>query len=645
MGVLAARRITAMYCPACRSEYPDDWRRCPKDEAELLKSQYIGKYRVDSVIGAGGMGAVYRAYNPDTRSPVAIKLMHAEASSVEASRTRFQREAASVAALQTRHLVNIYDFGSEDDGTLYLVMEFLQGHDLRPEIAEGDGGMPIPRVNLILGGALRGLGAAHKKGIIHRDLKPENIYIADTEDGEVAKVLDFGIAQVQSSKDESVLTKEGALMGTPAYMAPEQVAGNRGELGPWTDVYSMGVILYEMLTGKAPFADESVTAVLSKVLTRDFVPLRELRPDLPEPVLALVDCAMEDSYANRFADANAFRDAWEAAHRAFDPAIQTATVPTFVRTRDVATAESSPGIDPMQPTEYPDEEDLGTAPTFLSPADGVPAPVTNAPREGVVAPTSGPVSDSLVREPRASRLPLLFGVVLVLAAAAVAFVLLRGGPPKRGGSAGHTADASTGKQVTGVERPSSADAAAAEPPRIPGDMVRVTGGPNGAFLIDKNEMTLGQFRAVRGDEALPGDQTFLPARNVTWHEAKSVCEKLGKRLPTEAEWEAAATAHPLDPAGARLHGPGVDGPSKVGTHPSDCTPDGICDLLGNVSEWTADLWSPDEAEASNPQRAIRGGSYAVSPKSAYARPESRTKLRADARDQEVGFRCARDVED
>jgi len=358
------------YCPACGSEYPDGWKRCPTDEAELLTSRNVGKYRVDGLLGAGGMGAVYRAFNPDTRSPVAIKVLHGEASATEASRTRFQREAASIAALTTRHLVNVYDFGSDAGGRMFLVMELLEGHNLRPEI-DKDNGMPIPRINLVLEGALRGLGAAHKKGIVHRDLKPENIFIAQTEDGEVAKVLDFGIAQVQS-KDSSVITKEGALMGTPSYMAPEQVGGNRGEIGAWTDVYAMGVIAYEMLTGLSPFDDQSVTAIFTRVLTRDFKPLRDIRPDLPQPVLALIDCAMSDHYDNRFADANAFREAWVAAYRAFDPSVAEMPVPPFRRTADTRQIRGGGGgPDAMLATEYPDAgTDPARAATFLSPAQG-----------------------------------------------------------------------------------------------------------------------------------------------------------------------------------------------------------------------------------------------------------------------------------
>ncbi|MBZ0236611.1 MAG: serine/threonine protein kinase, partial [Deltaproteobacteria bacterium] len=315
-----------MYCPLCHSEYPDGWKRCPTDEAALLRAATIGKYRIDRLIGAGGMGAVYRAMNPDTQSAVALKILHGSAAGVEAARTRFQREAAAVAALKTRHVVSIFDFGADVDGTLYLVMELMLGHNLRKEIAEPPDTMPLPRVNLIFDGALRGLGAAHRAGIVHRDLKPENIFIAETDDGEVAKLLDFGIARKGGGPS---LTHSGALMGTPAYMAPEQVAGNRGDIGPWSDVYAMGVILYEMLSGRAPFAADSMTEVLSRVLAREFAPLRSMRPGLPEAVYLLVDRCLSDEPAARFAGADALREAWDAAFDAFPQEVRNATVPRF----------------------------------------------------------------------------------------------------------------------------------------------------------------------------------------------------------------------------------------------------------------------------------------------------------------------------
>ena len=340
-----------MYCPTCRSTYPDGWKRCPTDEAALLRGPIVGKYQIDRLIGAGGMGAVYRAVNPDTASAVALKLLHGGSAELEAARTRFQREAAAVAALKTRHVVSIFDFGADDDGTMYLVMELLLGHTLRREIAAPPHAMPLPRVNLVFEGALRGLGAAHRAGIVHRDLKPENVFIAETDDGEVAKLLDFGIARTSGG---STLTQSGALMGTPAYMAPEQVAGGRGEIGTWSDVYAMGVMLYEMLTGAAPFAADSMTEVLRRVLARELAPLRSVRLGLPEGVYQVCDRALADDVGERYPHADALREAWTEAWSRAPAELRHATVPRYRPPerpgRSHPSAPASTTFSPSRPT-------------------------------------------------------------------------------------------------------------------------------------------------------------------------------------------------------------------------------------------------------------------------------------------------------
>ncbi len=299
-----------MYCPVCRADYPQDWKVCPKDETTLLLSAQIGKYEIAGLLGVGGMGAVYRAINPDTQSKVAIKIMHPAVANAESARARFQREAAAVAALRTGHVVKVFDFGA-DQGTLYLVMELLDGHALRDEIQSAPPLMDLARVQMVLDGALKGLVAAHKAGIVHRDLKPENIYVADTDDGEVPKLLDFGIARVRTK--DSDLTLTGSLMGTAGYMAIEQVAPDHGEIGPWTDVYAMGAILYEMLCGAPACSGDTVTSVLQKVLRHEIEPLEALRPGLPEAVYALVDRCLDADPTKRPPDAEAMRTALAAA--------------------------------------------------------------------------------------------------------------------------------------------------------------------------------------------------------------------------------------------------------------------------------------------------------------------------------------------
>jgi serine/threonine-protein kinase len=687
----------AVFCPVCRSEYADDWKVCPKDAAHLLRSQFVGKYRIDSLLGAGGMGAVYKAFNPDTQSTVAVKLMHGGAAAADASRQRFQREAASVAALRTRHVVSIYDFGSEPDGTLYLVMEYLQGHALRNEIAPAPNLVPLPRVHFIFDQALRGLGAAHKAGIVHRDLKPENVFVADTDDGEVVKILDFGIAR-QSRGDTPNLTHSGALMGTPAYMAPEQVAGNRGQVGAHSDVYGMGVILYELLTGASPFHAETLSEVLSKILSRTFAPLAEARPDLPHAVYQLVERALSDDPLQRFTDAHAMREAWMAAWAQMPGEVRNATVPSFHRAGPAEDRPSGPavGINTELPAGTPtarvrggsheySQDALAATAAGLSLAGAGAAHPSTASRTGAAHPsatggafdprqsvTPGPVVVTSPPDRGArSRTPLLVGGALLLAGgAAAAFLLTRPSDPgaahpdRPGQDAAHLAQGAAHPDAAPAALPdggsataSRPDAGASAPPPdpTPPGMTRIEGATFdmgvdertakgfdyadlahpvtvAAFYLDKHEVTAAALGATDSDGQ-------LPARSVTWEQARDACAKRGARLPTAAEWELAARGGPLSPKAARLRAGRDSGPAPVGTHPGDCTPAGVCDLLGNVMEWTADEWPGDST-----QRVVRGASFTVSPTAKwYASIHARLPLPPTTADPEIGFRCAADA--
>jgi serine/threonine-protein kinase len=690
-----------VFCPVCRSEYADDWKVCPKDASSLLRSQFIGKYRIDQLLGAGGMGAVYRAYNPDTQSTVAIKLMHGGAQANDAARQRFQREAASVAALRTRHVVSIYDFGSDSDGTLYLVMEYMQGHALRNEIVPMPNTMPLPRVNFIVDQALRGLGAAHRAGIVHRDLKPENLFVADTDDGEIVKVLDFGIARV-SRGDTPNLTHSGALMGTPAYMAPEQVAGNRGQVGRHSDVYAFGVILYELVTGLSPFNAETLSEVLSRILSRNFTPLGQVRPDLPIAVSQLVDRALSDDPAARFGSADALREAWAAAWSQLPPEIRNAPVPSPATPPGGTSAESAPGVGrntdvPSAPTAMPahlissasgasrrdafaataatSQPEPGTVPGSRAAAVSTPVPGSFDPAQSV---TPGPVvvDVSTAQVPGRSRTGLWIGLAAVVVAggAVAAFVATSGKARESDTSDPHGGaplDAVPGsvvhKAVDGGVASIDANGAAPRPP-VPdaaavadhADMVRFAGGtfkmgsdPATAkkirtaepkhdvtvapFYLDRTEMTRAGMR-LAGATAPAGDDD-IPVTMVPWPAAVAACEALGKRLPSAAEWEFAARSAPLHAKQSNLLDEHRGGPAPAASHPGDCTPDGVCDLLGNVMEWTSDPWPGQDGF-----KVVRGASFNVGADAGwYATIQARLPFAVDSGDKEIGFRCAADA--
>ena len=212
---------------------------------------FAGRYVIEAVLGEGGMGRVYRARHMRMSRRFAIKLLHGEHAAQPEMVIRFQREAEATSRLSHRNVVGVVDFGETDAAILYLVMEFVDGTTLRRLLRDGpmDGG----RALALLDQLAAGLAHAHDRGLVHRDFKPDNILVEQTEDGEVARISDFGIVMSRESigPDGERLTTAGLVLGTPHYMAPEQTMGDA--LGPQTDLYALGVVLYEMLAGKQPF--------------------------------------------------------------------------------------------------------------------------------------------------------------------------------------------------------------------------------------------------------------------------------------------------------------------------------------------------------------------------------------------------------
>ncbi len=294
-------------CPSCHACFDTGTPACSNDGTTLrpgaLPRVVDGKYRVDRALGRGGMGAVYRARDMRLDRDVAIKVVRGELLADADARARFRREAQVVARLQHPGVVSVFDYGTLGSGAAFLVMEFVRGRDLRSLVTEGP---QSPDVAIRLLKAIAGpVEAAHKQGILHRDLKPENILLP--EEGIDAKVLDFGIAKVLSAPTDSegqtvaTLTALGQPLGTPAYMAPEQLAG--GETTARTDVYALGVIGYELLTGNLPFGRGSFVEVAMR--QPKGAPALE-RPDLPSGLAAAIAAALSTDPAARPASAAAF---------------------------------------------------------------------------------------------------------------------------------------------------------------------------------------------------------------------------------------------------------------------------------------------------------------------------------------------------
>ena len=279
-------------------------------EGERVGTILDGKYELTSLLGEGGMGAVYLAQHKLINRKLAVKFLHPQYADNEEVVTRFQREAQSAARIGHENIIEITDMGTADDGAPYIVMEFLEGDDVKG-VLETDGVMPVPRAANIMVQALSALQAAHDVGIIHRDLKPENIYLVrKSSNPDYVKLLDFGISKFKEleTDGQKALTQTGTVLGTPHYMSPEQARGEQN-LTPRSDIYAMGIILYQMLTGHLPFDAPNYNALLIKILTED-PPLPEtLNPDLPEDIVETIKIAMARDVDERFETCEEFKAA------------------------------------------------------------------------------------------------------------------------------------------------------------------------------------------------------------------------------------------------------------------------------------------------------------------------------------------------
>ena len=266
-----------------------------------------GKYRIERVLGEGGMAAVYLAVNEDIGREVAIKVLHVEVANIPGLLERFRREARATSAIGHPGIVDVLDMGRTDDGAPFMVMERLQGMTLAERIVQDQRLTPLEATRIVLP-VLDVLEAAHAKGVVHRDLKPENIFLAEKPIAAV-KVLDFGIAFMHG-QDDTRLTHTGATMGTPMYMSPEQ-ARDASTVGPTTDLYAVGVILFFLIEGWPPFFGESYNQVLSKILTEPAPPM--VAPGVPPALARLVARLLEKDPAARPATASEVRDMLSSA--------------------------------------------------------------------------------------------------------------------------------------------------------------------------------------------------------------------------------------------------------------------------------------------------------------------------------------------
>ncbi len=619
------------------------------------------------------MGAVYRATRLLIGDEVAIKILHVDRADANSSE-RFRREAQAAARLKHPNAVSIYDFGVSTDGLQYLVMEFLEGESLRQKTRLGS--IDLSTATEITSQVCAALDEAHRRHIIHRDIKPDNIILESTPTGIRVKVLDFGIAKLRDDT-ASHITQTGSVMGTPHYMSPEQCLGE--ELDPRADIYSAGIVLYEMLCGRVPFNSPISTAVVVQHVSQPPPSLRSINPAVPASIEAVVLHAIQKSRDARPVTAGA----WALELRM---ALQHAGAP--------ATSYSGFGL--QSPVAFPpdtpiNEETVERGKPASRPQPGLPKTIHLAglrPDASIVgsgrqtAESNAAMTASLKR---AIPIQYVGGALLILfAGALIAFFLWPRGDRSDDDAVAVNSNPAGGNSVTNSSQPSSGKPQRTENPAPPAGMAAVTGGqflmgsndgdPDSrpahmvsvrSFYLDVNEVTRDEYKkfveatghrvpANWGGADYPAGTSRHPVTAVTWDDAVAYAQWAGKRLPTEEEWEFAARGgsglrYPWGDqwkagcANADAEGKHWRGLVSVGGY--NCgSPFGIKDLIGNAWEWTASDWVPYPGgrladRSTVGKKVIRGGSWESD--SNYASTTYRSGYTGVG--EMTGFRCAKDI--
>src|SRR5215813_5155520 len=372
-------------CPKCGVEYPDATTLCPadgvaleKDPDSLVGTTLAGKYRIDARLNEGGMGTVYRGCHVLMDKTDAIKVLRPSLAADEKIVARFSREARAASRISHPNALSVTDFGEDDSGHVFLVMEYLSGRTLK-QVIRDEGPLPLARVVDITRQVGDALNAAHQQGVVHRDLKSDNIMLIDTMAGDHAKVLDFGIPKINEpeGKRDTELTAPNLVIGTPQYMSPEQRSQD-SPIDSRSDIYSLGVILYEMLVGHVPFTADSPTMVMMKHLQEPVPSVLDERSDLPPTVARVIARAMAKLPANRYQTvAELVEDLTIASGMAqFAPVPPQTAAPTTTKV-------------PVQPVASDDADEVTVVRTRQEPP---PAPVPVQQRRApVTVPVGGPL--------------------------------------------------------------------------------------------------------------------------------------------------------------------------------------------------------------------------------------------------------------
>ena len=638
----------ARKCGSCGEVYYSNIAFCqncgqPLEVLETLVGKVLdGRYQILSLLGSGGMGTVYRARHIRLESDFAVKVLNPELVADEASIERFHVEAIAASRINHENAIKVTDYGVLEDKTVYIVMEIVEGRTLREMI--NDGAIEYQRAVELLAQACAAIEAAHQKGVIHRDLKPDNIIVKNENGEDMVKVLDFGIAKLletdQPGAPKRVLTKAGMLIGTPQYMSPEQCRG--AKLDPPSDIYSLGIVAYEMLAGRPPFIAEKPKEFVAKHL-RELPPsLKQNAPLIPASIERVIMRALEKSPSDRQPSAAEFaRELREAVEEARAMAMQATLVQgTGGKAARTGSMRRKKGTVPTPPPVALDDSAQNEA--------EVPVPVK-------------------------LRWPLIAVAVGLLVLVGLGIWLNPFGKKDQvSTSAGTLVEPDAMVLIPGGRFTMGRNDG--DEDERPAHEVEVK-----SFYLDKFEVTNQQYKEfVEANKyKIPGhwtnngsyapEEAQLPVTHVTWNDATAYARWAKKRLPTEAEWEYAARGSKgLQYPWGNEWKDGIANVSRGGNKPApvhsfdkDYSPFRIYDLGGNVSEWVESLYT----NYANGQpmsdcrecRVYRGGNYKAKIKDSNAvhrwsdYPDTPTDARSKAEYEEVvfpivGFRCARNGE-
>ena len=684
----------------------------PGEETEKLTvtgtlvGRTLGQYEIREEIGRGGMATVYKAYQPSLGRYVAIKVLPPYHADADIFIARFIREARAVARLEHPHILPIYDFGREGELS-YIVTKYVEGGTLKDQLGHP---FDLQRAASIIAQVASALDYAHDQGIIHRDVKPSNILL---DHGEWALLTDFGLAKMIGASAR--ITGSGVGIGTPAYMSPEQ--GQGLEVDRRSDVYSLGVILYEMLTGHTPYEADSPLSVMVQHITQPLPSPRAVNPNIPAAVERVILKALVKDPAYRYARAGdlaaALRDAVAKVETTPgpkpSPIAETITGAVTFPPAEKQARRAPPPAQPPAPADSPPRRNRTTATaitavvilalavagcvviwTLVRPTPATPTPTftvaqaltATAQTAGIVTtPSPTAVAEATATPPAGTReaspttTPPVETTARPTDTATPTVIPSPTATPAPTSTSTHPSEPAAGTiKVFGdaemVYVPSgrfTMGSDSGDPDESPAHTVYLDG-----FWIDRTEVTNAAFQkcvaagacsqpisASNTRDSYYNNPAFAdhPVIYMNHYDAEGYCRWVGKRLPTEAEWEKAARGtddrrwpwgNTFDPGKLAL-GPGDD-TAPVGSNPAGASPYGVLDMAGNVLEWVADWYAPDyyarsperdpQGPAPGVDNVLRGGRWWDAEYD--LRTTKRWHLGSNTRTAYLGFRCARD---